>query len=414
MTAPAGRRARRRPRVGLALAGGGPEGAIYEIGALRALDEAIEGLDFNALDVYVGVSAGAFIAANLANRLTTAQMCRAIVKDEPGEHPFVPETFFTPAIGELMRRGLSVPRLFVQSIAEFMRNPRDRSLLDSLTRLSRALPVGVFDNEPIREYLKGIYALPGRTDDFRQLRVPLYVIASELDSGRAIRFGEPGWDHVPISRAVQASTALPGLYPPVEIDGGYYVDGVLLKTLHASVALQAGAKLVICVNPIVPVDLTETAALDGITEEQLVERGLPTILSQTFRTLIHSRLAVGMAAYEKRYAGADVLLIEPSRDDYRMFFTNIFSFSARRDVVAHAYKATRRDLLQRFDAIDRILRRHGARLRRDVLEDPTRELWRSVGLPELSERHSSSETLDRLDSALDRLARLVGSQGSSN
>ena len=122
MTAPAERRARRRPRVGLALAGGGPEGAIYEIGALRALDEAIEGFDFNHLDVYVGVSAGAFIAANLANHLTTAQMCRAIVKDEPGEHPFVPETFFTPALGELMRRGISVPRLFVQSIAEFMRN----------------------------------------------------------------------------------------------------------------------------------------------------------------------------------------------------------------------------------------------------------------------------------------------------
>ena len=38
----------RSGRVGLALAGGGPEGAIYEIGALRALDEAIEGLDLNA------------------------------------------------------------------------------------------------------------------------------------------------------------------------------------------------------------------------------------------------------------------------------------------------------------------------------------------------------------------------------
>ncbi|HSL82695.1 MAG TPA: patatin-like phospholipase family protein, partial [Thermoanaerobaculia bacterium] len=48
------------PRIGLALAGGGPEGAVYEIGALRALDEALEGLDLNRLDVYVGVSAGSF------------------------------------------------------------------------------------------------------------------------------------------------------------------------------------------------------------------------------------------------------------------------------------------------------------------------------------------------------------------
>lgn len=64
-------------KVGLALAGGGPEGSIYEIGAIRALDEALEGLDFNRLPVYVGVSAGAFIAACLANGLTSDQMCRA-------------------------------------------------------------------------------------------------------------------------------------------------------------------------------------------------------------------------------------------------------------------------------------------------------------------------------------------------
>ena len=87
--------------IGLALAGGGPEGAVYEIGALLALDEALEGLDLNDLCIYVGVSAGAFIAANLANGLTPVQMTRAIVKSEPGEHPFKPETFLRPAFGAL-------------------------------------------------------------------------------------------------------------------------------------------------------------------------------------------------------------------------------------------------------------------------------------------------------------------------
>ena len=75
----------RSPRIGLAIAAGAPEGAIYEIGALRAVDEAPDGLDFNNLFIYVGVSAGAFLCANLANNLTTAQMCRAIVSGEPGE-----------------------------------------------------------------------------------------------------------------------------------------------------------------------------------------------------------------------------------------------------------------------------------------------------------------------------------------
>ena len=391
-------------KVGLALAGGGPEGAIYEIGALRALDEAIEGLDLNDLFVYVGVSAGAFIAANLVNGLTTAQMCRAIVKHEPGEHPFTPETFFTPAVGEFVRRGLSVPRLISQAFAQFARDPDDRTLTDSMTRLSRALPVGVFDNEPIRAYLRGIYSIPGRTDDFRELRHALYIVAAELDSGNAVRFGEPGWDHVPISRAVQASSSLPGLYPPVEIDGRFYADGVLLKTLHASVALNHGAKMLICINPIVPVDLTEADALGGLSERQLVRRGLPTVLSQTFRTLIHSRLAVGMAAYEKRYPNADVILLEPSRGDYKMFFTNVFSFSARRAVAAHAYQATRRDLLARYDKLAPILRRHGAKLRKDVLEDPDRDLWEGVGVPAEPREHTSGvETIHRLDQLLDRL-----------
>ena len=98
-------------KTGLALAGGGPAGAIYEIGALRALDEAFAGLDFTDLHVYVGVSAGAFICANLANNITPAQMTRAIVKHQPGEHPFVPETFYALAIGEYVKRGLSVPGL---------------------------------------------------------------------------------------------------------------------------------------------------------------------------------------------------------------------------------------------------------------------------------------------------------------
>jgi predicted acylesterase/phospholipase RssA len=70
-------------RIGLALAGGGPLGAIYEVGALCALDEALRGMDFNALDGYVGVSAGSFIAAGLANGISPRQMCRAFIENDP-------------------------------------------------------------------------------------------------------------------------------------------------------------------------------------------------------------------------------------------------------------------------------------------------------------------------------------------
>lgn len=401
------------PRIGLALAGGGPEGAIYEIGALRALDEAVDGLELNNLHIYVGVSAGAFIGANLANNLTTAQMCRAIVSSEPGEHPFVPETFFTPSFREMVRGGQALPRLIVESLWEWVTHRRDLTLLESLTRLSRSLPVAVFDNQPIRDYLRKIYNLKGRTDDFRQLGKRLVVVAADLDSGQAVRFGEPGMDHVPISLAVAASSALPGLYAPVEIDGRHYVDGVLLKTLHASVALEQGTDLLICVNPIVPVDTLGTVEAGLMRRGKLLDHGLPAVLSQTFRTMIHSRLEIGIASYETKYKDKDVVLLEPQSDDYLMFFTNIFSFSQRRAVCEHAYAAVRRDLLARYDELAPLFARHGLTLRRDVLE-AERSLWDGVygDGPRKQERPRKSAAsghtvVRRLDDALSRLDRLL-------
>src|SRR5690606_39202089 len=206
------------------------------------------------------------------------------------------------------------------------------------------------------------------------------VVAADLDAGEPVRFGAPGWDHVPVSRAVQASTALPGLYPPVEIDGRYYVDGVLHKTLHASVALDAGADLVLCVNPVVPVD-TKGAVEQGVMRRgYLLDRGMPTVLSQTFRTLIHSRLETGIAAYRTRYGGADVVLFEPRRNDYKMFFRNIFSFAERKEVCEHAYAATLETLKARREELAPILARHGITLRDEVLDRPRYDLWESVGL----------------------------------
>jgi predicted acylesterase/phospholipase RssA len=396
-------------KIGLALAGGGPAGAIYEIGAVRALDEAIEGLDLNDLHIYVGVSAGAFITSCLANDLSTAQMCRAIVKPEPGEHPFVPENFLTPAVGDIARSGLKVPRLLAEAFWKMLAHPAESSLFEPMTRLARALPVGVFKNEPIQSYLSKIFSMHGRTNDFRDLRRKLVVVATDLDSGQPVRFGEPGLDHVPISTAVQASTALPGLYPPVIIEGRSYVDGVLLKTVHASVALEEAADLVICVNPIVPVDTIRSVELGVMRRGNLVDRGLPTVLAQTFRTLVHSRMGTGLAAYETRYSDRDVLVFEPRRDDYTMFFTNVFSFSKRKAVVEHAYQSTRRKLLRNRHRIEPILERHGLRLRVEELEEE-RDLWESVELNK--RRRSIWHVKKRLDKALAQIEALVAEQSS--
>ena len=396
-------------RVGLALAGGGPQGAVWEIGALRALDEALDGLSLNDVGVFVGVSAGSFLASCLANGMTTGQLARAIVKQDSDEHPLAPAMMFTPAVRNWLLRGLQLPRVTFDAIHSFLENPQDQGLFETLTRLSRAMPVGLFDNEPIRRYLERIFALKNRTDDFRELDRRLLLVATDLDSARAVCFGSAGFDHVPISTAVQASAALPGLYPPVRIDNRFYVDGVLLKTLHASVALDEGAKLLFCLNPIVPVDTSDAVESGAMRRGRLIFRGLPTVLSQTFRTLVHSRLVVGMSRYDEKYPDADVVLIEPGRDDYRMFFTNIFSFSSRREVCEHAYLSVRRQLLARRDELQPLLERHGVRLDLDVLQDESRSVWTDVGFPEPPQPTERPKTpiSQELNEALNRLEKLV-------
>lgn len=393
-------------KIGVALAGGGPQGAIYEIGALRALDEAIDGLCFTQVKTLAGVSAGAFVGSCLANGIDTAKLARTIIKTDPGEHPFNPELFLTPAIKEYGRSLVQLPRWAIRAIGDYVSNNDDRSLLKSVTKLSRALPVGVFNNEPIRSFLEKSFNKPGRTDDFRCLDKTLYIVAADLDSGEAVVFGKPGNDEVPISLAVQASTALPGLYPPVDIKGRHYVDGVLLRTLHASTVLDTGVDLTICVNPIVPVDTAASVEEGFMRRGKLIDRGMPTVLSQTFRTLIHSRRQIGFRRYGRAYEEADLLLFEPCREDYEMFFSNIFSFSSRKTVAEHAYRQTLLDIIRRRDEIEPVLKKYGLSLNQQVLANPDRDMWLHAGL--YQSRHKAKPLRD-LDQALALLEEQLAS-----
>ena len=193
----------RRPQIGLAVAGGGPIGGIFEIGAVRALEDAIEGLDMNALDVYVGISSGAYVAASLANRLSTAELCRIFITGDSDQFNFRPENFVRPAIYEYLRRLWGVPRLLLGGLAEFARHPFDLRVSDTLLKLGSLLPTGLFDNEAIERFLRDAYTGHGRSTDFRELARKLVIVAVELDSGQAVRFGTKDHDDVPISRAIQ-------------------------------------------------------------------------------------------------------------------------------------------------------------------------------------------------------------------
>jgi predicted acylesterase/phospholipase RssA len=367
-------------RIGVALAGGGPLGAIYEIGALNALADCLRGIDFTELDIYVGVSSGAFLAAGLANGIRPSALSQMFIESDTAEERFDPSVLLRPAIGEYLRRARSLPPLVAQSIWRYLSDGHRMSLLGSVQRLGRALPTGLFDGAAIDRYLAEIFSARGRTNDFRELARTLCIVATDLDSGASVEFGAPDWDHVPISMAVQASAALPVLFPPVEIGGRYYVDGALKKTLHASVALRHGARLVICVNPLVPFD-PESPEENPEGVSRLVDGGLPVVLSQAFRSLIHSRMQVGIERYAREYPDADVVLLEPNRHDAEMFFNNVFSYSSRRRLAEHAYQKTRQELFARRHQLAPVLARHGITFDVHALRDPSRELVRGLRKP---------------------------------
>lgn len=420
-----------RSTIGLACAGGVIEGAIYEVGALCALDEAIDGADLPDLDMYVGVSSGALIAGMLANGVAPRELSRGVVSEsEDDSLNLEPEVLFRPAMGEYVGRLRKLPGKVLSSLSYYLRNPGDLSLFGLFSTFGSVLPTGLFNNASLERFLADALATGGRTNDFRELGSQLFVVTMDLDSADVTVFGEAGRAQIPISLAIQASTALPGLYTPVEVNGRYYIDGVARRTVHASVALDAGADLLFCINPIVPVRVQleghANRLLNGEApaySQSLAERGLPSVLSQTFRAIVDSRKRTGFKKYEHTHPNADLILIEPECDDTSMFFSNIFSFKKRHEVCEHAYRATRAHLRDRASEIAPVLGRHGLSLDLEVLNDRERTLYdaplpKRVAEETMNSAGSMSEVLgetrdvlDRVDTILDRLHNEQASTG---
>ena len=359
--------------------------------------------------MYVGVSAGSFIAAALINGFTPREMSRLFVEGEQSHSRFDPAILLRPDYRELAQRLASVPGLLAASLWSYARRPS--TLIGALDRLKRAIPAGILSGHGAEQYLRRVFSASGRTNDFRKLARKLYVVATDLDTGRSVPFGAPGFDHVPISRAVQASAALPGLFAPVDIDGRHFVDGALQKTLHASVALDHGVDLLICINPLVPFDATLE---HRHRQERLADGGLPAVLGQTFRSFIHSRLVSGLERYKSSYPESDIVLFEPDRADADMFFSNLFSYSNRQRLAEHAYQRTRADLWRRRHELGPQLQRHGIQIRTNVLCDSSLTLVESAKRNRAARRERwGAAATGSLAHTLDDLERWMETHGPS-
>src|SRR5512140_3982445 len=352
-------------------AGGGVTGAVYEIGALAALEDRLENTSLTDFDVFVGVSAGAYISALLANGVTPGLLFRNVTRSAGTRTDIDDLALFRLNLGEIAGRLAKAPFTVLDAAWDFYKNRHETTLTDLVQALGQLLPSGLFQNEGLEEWMRKWNSQAGRTNDFRHLRKVLRLVAVNLDSGETTAFGCPGHENVPISQAVAASCAIPGLYRPVRIDGVDYIDGGVRKTAHISLALRERCGLTICVNPLVPMRITNSES--GIRRlGSLRRRGMGTILDQVFRVTLHSRLKYGLSRYRREAPDADVVVFEPKPEDLPHFMRSIMRTSGRTRIAEYAYRSTMATLDADFKRLSKVFARHGLVLRPACARDRAR------------------------------------------
>ena len=360
------RRRPRRDKTALVLGGGGFTGGVYEIGALRALDLLAVNSTVNNFDVYVGTSAGAFIAALSANGVTPEEMMKVVTGQ--GNLPFKDVDLgdlLHLNVWEFARKGALMPLRAAQLARTLISQPGGVSMMDVFMGLADGLPSGLYTGDGIEKYLRKVLSEPGRTDNFGELDCELYLTATDLDTCERVVLGVDGSDDVAISTAVRASGALPMVYAPVKVNDRELIDGGMVSTTNLDIAIQAGAKLVVVINPIVPFinDFSSSiTTLRGRRPRRVSDMGFAQIGYQVFKLVAHQRLHELAKGWEERYPGVDIVLIEPEPTDELMFQTSMMSFTSRVEIARHGFESVTKQLAGEYDRYSDIAERHGFKI----------------------------------------------------
>jgi predicted acylesterase/phospholipase RssA len=339
-----------RPKIALCLPGGGATGAMFQIGALAALEDAVEGLAAHEFDLYIGTSSGACVAAALAGGRPVQRMYRAFL--DPADIYFGLERKHLLRIDLVEWRRTLVSALGALrhgAASLFSREPAPppAQLVEELERLYDSLPAGLFTLERFERFLEDFFVRRAVPNSFHALPRPLRIIAHDLDSGEEILFGTHDFSHVPVTRACIASMAVPPFFSPVRIGDRHYIDAGAAQISHLDVAVREGADVIVVINSMVPVN-AETVPTGHGLRGSVRDKGMMWVLNQATRIgihrIMHESCARIMAAKQ-----ATVLLIEPEPSDCILFMYNPANFGVRRNILEHAYRSTRARLARWFN-----------------------------------------------------------------
>lgn len=385
----------------LVLAGGAISGGAFKLGGLLALNRYLQNFRVTDFDMYLGLSAGAFLAAPLTAGIEPHELIKAVRGSSGRITQFRYMDFYVPNWREFVGR----PARFISDMTSAV--PRiPLSLMRTLPRRSTELrqrakaflaepnlgnaealfepivadlakgpfkdrggywPSGIFDNRGIEAYMRRNLERNDIPNDFRQLKLltgkSLYIGATNVNTAQGATFGHDEDHTVTISQAVQASTAIPGFFRPARIGppGAEqdYMDACVRKTANISTTVRKGAELIICYNPFRPfVNYRHRPGTSG--RRSLADLGVGAVLNQAFRTMLHSRLHVGIEKLklDQDFQG-DCILIEPAETDARFFDINPLAFWRRAEAAAHGYQSVKTSIERHHPALKNLLGAYG-------------------------------------------------------
>ena len=444
-----GTRRKRNPRIALVLAGGAVSGGAFKVGGLKALNDFLTDRRVTDLDMYVGLSAGAILGASLASGITPDEMLKVLDGSStrfdqlrpidfynPNYREFVtrPAKFlydlcsYLPSVGVDFARALpGLPDAVGPSVRRFAKNPtytRFESMVMDLLKhvspkreipaLTNHMPSGFFDNASLERWLRRSFERIRMPNDFRAFArkrgANLYITACDLDTAERVIFGPDENCEVTISQAVQASSAVPIFYKPARLNGVDYVDGGVRHTANIDIAIEKGADLIICYNPFRPfinrVDSEDPHAPYFANGRYLSDRGMKVVVNQVFRTLLHSRLKLGIQRYinDDRFQG-DIVLLEPRERDANYFAINPLAFWKRAEAAQHGFESVRSTIEQNFDQLQDVLGRYGLTMDRNVARRRAARARTNLGWTPLEDEPEAGDD--------ERSLRLVGSRRAS-
>jgi NTE family protein len=312
-------------KVGLVLGGGGLIGMGYHAGSLKALDDF--GIDPASADVIVGTSAGSVMGAYLAVGWTPDDF----VDYAHGRHPSVAKevtdnqgvpTVFIPLYK-------SAPERIARSIGSMFAVASSRGYVNRITKgrvplpfLRHTFPAGLYSTTDTRLRLEDDLSVEWPDRD-------VYLCAADLYTGERVAFGHPDAPDATLADAVLASTAIPGIFPPVKIGDRQYVDGGIVSATSLDLAVAAGCETIVCIAPL------GYRNEGGVAEPKLWG---PMLMRSLFARTLRREVN------EARAKGVDVLVIRPWASDLAELGTNSMRNFDRGAVVDLSYESATRVL----------------------------------------------------------------------